>query len=596
MVKFNDNQPEFQSLLCVGKVRGYVTTREFGELLRSTEDLNFQGYSAWRTALAEADVEVVDENEREEFIERFVAIADEEQDGAALANTLQDDARDVVETLEELEAYAQQLEMTETERWNSDLVRVYMNQIAKTPLLSQEEEARASKRIERTRRRFRRMVFSSPVAIASVADCLDKYVHKQTSYDRNFNPSSMYLSLSKEKILQRIPEHLKTFDSAVRFLHDLDRRSQRVRRALRACGGSDPALRAELAALQRRAISCRRRCAFMIEELNLRTRRAHFVVKQMKLLRDKLEDLIKQKNDPDFSRRSDERQNAVLDKLSLLRAFAGEPLWKLRKRLAKIEKYQREYEEARNYLSNANLRLVVSIAKKYRNRGMCFLDLIQEGSAGLMRAADKFEYRRGFKFSTYATWWIRQAITRAISEQSHTIRVPTHMNELLIKLRALQKDERQRTGREMSLDELALCSGVPLKDVKLAFQAGQSATSLERPLGDYEDANFGDLISDRTCERPEKSAAIANLRAALLKILKTLTPREREIIEMRYGLKDGYDYTLEEIGVYFKITRERVRQIEAKAIKKLQTPGRSRKLTGFLDSNKVQLPEEFELC
>ena len=591
MIKFTVNQPEFLSLLRVGQLRGYVTAREFGDLVRSTEGLNLQVFSSWKAALADADVEVVEENDREEFLERFSAITDDEQDSEE-DEDYDSDPNDVADTLDELESYAQQLEMSENDRWSSDLVRVYMDQISQTPLLTPEEEARAAKKIERTRRRFRRVVFSSPVAVASVADCLEKFVNKETSYDRNFNTSSLYVRFSKENILRRIPEHLKTFDTAVRFLHDLDRRAQKIRRDLKARGGEDAALRDQLNAIQRRSAACRRRCALLTEELSLRTRRAHFVVKQMKLLNEKLTNLLAEKNDPKFVARSTARQDEVLDKLYILRAFAGEPLWRLRKRLAKIEKYQREYEEARNYLSNSNLRLVVSIAKKYRNRGMCFLDLIQEGSAGLMRAADKFEYRRGFKFSTYATWWIRQAITRAISEQSHTIRVPTHMNELLIKLRTIQKDELQRTGRELSYEELADYSGVPLKDVKLAFLAGQSATSLERPLGDYEDASFGDLLSDNSFERPEKTASNANLHRALEKLLKTLTPREREIIEMRYGLKDGIDYTLEEIGMYFKITRELVRQIEAKAIKKLQTPGRARRLFGFLDSEKRRLCEE----
>ncbi len=252
----------------------------------------------------------------------------------------------------------------------------------------------------------------------------------------------------------------------------------------------------------------------------------------------------------------------------------------LGRRCRRMQSQYQDYEGVKRQLSGGNLRLVVSIAKKYRNRGLSFLDLIQEGNTGLMRAVDKYEYRRGYKFSTYATWWIRQAITRAIADQARTIRIPVHMIDVLSKLRNVSKRLLQELGREPTTDELAISADLGGDEVRRVLSMGRHPVSLDRPVGESEDSCFGEFIEDGGLPRPDKAAGNELLRQRIEGLLKTLTYREREIIRLRYGLGDGYTYTLEEVGRIFKVTRERVRQIEAKAVKKLQHPVRSQQLVG----------------
>jgi RNA polymerase primary sigma factor len=459
---------------------------------------------------------------------------------------------------------------THAARITNDPIRLYLSQMCEIPLLDRDQEISLAKKIEIARKQWRRAVLGNDFALRHTIEVLRK-VHKGAlPFDRTIK-TSLTERLTKEQISARMPHNLRTLDALVQ-----ENRSEFRRIVSKQTSASDR--KYGIRSYQRRRL----KCLTLVEELSLRSRR---VVPLMKLLADK-------------SHRIDWLQNRIADlraandnSLELRRSISEyrhlvlqlqESPTSLRKRVQDFQKTYREFEALKRQLSSGNLRLVVSIAKKYRNRGLSFLDLIQEGNTGLMRAVDKYEYRRGFKFSTYATWWIRQAITRAIADQARTIRIPVHMIDVLSKLRNIQKTLTQQLRREPTMCEVAERAEMEVEEVRRVMDIGRNPASLDRPVGEGEDNAFGEFIEDHSSDNPLRNAGNGLLRDRIESLLKTLTFREREIIRLRYGLTDGYSYTLEEVGRIFKVTRERVRQIEAKAVAKLQSPTRSSRLESFL--------------
>jgi RNA polymerase primary sigma factor len=452
----------------------------------------------------------------------------------------------------------------------NDPIRMYLAQMAEIPLLTRPEEISLAKRIEVTRKRFRRAILGCSWSMQTTVDTLQRVHEGKLPFDRTIKVS-LTERLTKEQIQSRMPHNLATL---VRLV---ERSKADFRVLVNKRTGADEARTARLRFRRDRAKSLT-----LVEELSLRTRRVQPLLKVLRGMSARMDRLQQELRLLDHGHGSRDDRADLRKELRDLMLSTLESPRSLRSRVAALEKLQTEYETAKRNLSAANLRLVVSIAKKYRNRGLSFLDLIQEGNTGLMRAVDKYEYRRGFKFSTYATWWIRQAITRAIADQARTIRIPVHMIDVLSKLRTTAKRLLHELGREPTTEEMSQAAGIPLDEARRVLDMGRQPMSLDRPVGESEDASFSEFVEDLSAESPTQSATNGLLKDRIDSLLKTLTFREREIIRLRYGLTDGYTYTLEEVGRIFRVTRERVRQIEAKAVKKLQHPVRSRQLESFL--------------
>jgi RNA polymerase primary sigma factor len=453
---------------------------------------------------------------------------------------------------------------------SSDPIRMYLSQMANIPLLTREEEIRLAKKIELTRKRFRRNLLRSFSALEATVKTLERVQAGELPFDRTIKVS-LTERLTKEQVQARMPHNLPL----LRHLME----GQKKDFALLI---SKTASVEEKAAARVRYIRRREKMLVLVEELSLRTRRVQPLIRQLEDTSRRMDELKQQLATLRGTGAPADKINSIRHELRELMLRTMESPASLRRRSRLLRGQFRDFENVKRELSSGNLRLVVSIAKKYRNRGLSFLDLIQEGNTGLMRAVDKYEYRRGFKFSTYATWWIRQAITRAIADQARTIRIPVHMIDVLMKLRNAAKKLLQEMGREPTTEETAIAAGVTLEETERVLDIGRHPISLDRPIGEGEDGCFGEFVQDTGTEAPHKLANNGLLRERIEELLKTLTYREREIIRLRYGLADGYSYTLEEVGRIFKVTRERVRQIEAKAVAKLQNPVRCKYLEPFV--------------
>jgi RNA polymerase primary sigma factor len=501
--------------------------------------------------------------------------ADPEQVQEEAANQVDDEGEPILTAEQAKAEFAQALQDAVSKRID-DPVRMYLTQMGEISLLTREEEIRLAKKIETTRMIFRRKVLENDYSIKSSVEVLEQVNDGDLPFDRTMKISTAEDD-AKGKIAARIPINLKT----VKRLLELNRLDWDELEA----PGRIAKARAD--AIRQRLATRRRKMATLIEELSLRTSKVQPLLKKLRSIAGKMTELrdtiAKAEEFPD--RYDPEDIMVMREELAGMRSLILCEPEELVERVKDIGMVFYEYEQAKRDLSGGNLRLVVSIAKKYRNRGLSFLDIIQEGNTGLMRAVDKYEYKRGYKFSTYATWWIRQAITRAIADHARTIRIPVHMIETMSKLRNIAKNLLQDLGREPTIEEIAEAAQMPVSEARRVMKISRHPISLDRPVGESEDSYFGDFIEDEAADNPSESATSDMLRGRIEQVLKTLTYREREIIKLRYGIGDGYTYTLEEVGRIFKVTRERVRQVEAKAIRKLQHPVRARKLQGFVDGS-----------
>ncbi len=569
MIKLDEKYTDdVQKLLDLGKEKAFLTyddiNQELPEGLVSPDDIEDIFATLTGEGIAISDSE-------EKFLET-----------AAAAATTDKKFEEAPEEEIELDLSPGTLDKT------NDPVRLYLREMGVVPLLTREGEVAIAKRIERGKIKMQKAISRSPVAIAELLRIGDELSNGEMSIREvvTFNEQE---GITEEKIEEY---HNYTLETIAEIGKTFKKTNQLYEKVL-----AEPKRSPKLPKMRRKLARQRIELSQLVRLLEFTPKIQDRLVGVMRQAKtdaqttekdiEKLSRSLERKRKAEEIKETEKQLRAAKRHLSQLEDEHKQPAVEIKRAILNVMMGDAEAQQAKKELVEANLRLVVSIAKKYTNRGLQFLDLIQEGNIGLMKAVDKFEYRRGYKFSTYATWWIRQAITRAIADQARTIRIPVHMIETINKLIRTSRALVQELGREPTSEEIAKKMDIPASKVRKVLKIAQEPISLETPIGEEEDSHLGDFIEDKTIQNPAEAVININLREITEEVLKTLTPREEKVIKMRFGLgPNGSEHTLEEVGQHFAVTRERIRQIEAKALRKLRHPSRSRKLKAFLESGR----------